>query len=270
MIFYFLIYIRFRLKYIKYKKNLITTKVYYGKNDKQLIVFNLPKKVTKNNIIFFVNGSAWSINNINFYKYIGAFLGLFGYVSVIVGHRLVPNYTYPTQIEDVILAMKETIKLAEEHQLQKKFIFIGFSSGAQITTLLAYSNFLEKHGLSKELISGIVSISGPINFFVCKNKKIVTALQSYLNTISNKEAADPYAHLVSSNLIPVLCIHGTNDPFVEVDNSKTFIKKINELDPNKGKLILIENGLHNKVLNVFLYPNYNKELIEWIELIDKE
>jgi acetyl esterase/lipase len=257
-------------QHLKFKRNVDIKKYFYGRNNKQYILFYMPKKITKNKIIFFINGTGWTSTFIFIFKYIGSFLAIFGYVSIVASHRYVPKYTFPTQIEDIINAIKETLKVAKKNNIEKQFIFMGYSSGAQIVCLLAYSNYLEQYGLSKELISGVVSISGPINFFECKNKKLVNVIKNYVVTLANKESADPYTHLLSPHLKQILCIHDAKDPLVEVANSQTFIEKVNELDPGKGKLIILNHLYHQKILKIFLFPDYNQDLIKWLGDLDNK
>ena len=170
------------------------------------------------------------------------------------------------QAEDTDYALKAGIeRLGEQGSFCDKAILAGHSAGAHLVTYLACSDILDKMGLDKKLIKGVISISGPINFAECKNSYVTRVINGLAVTEESKKQADPYLHLKKDADIPILCIHGDRDPIVEPANSVTFVNRINEIREGLGKLIMVSGSGHNNINELFWKGlDEHKEMDDWI------
>ncbi len=241
---------------------------YYGSDKTQNIIIIKPKaSERKNKVIFFSHGGGWKNGSSKAFKFVGYFFAGLGYTTIIADYRKVPENVFPAQIEDTINAFKLGIeRLKEQDTILNNVILVGQSSGAHLVALLAYCDILESTGLEKSIIKGVISISGPINFAECKNNYINKAVNDLVLTEKNRNRADPYLCLNESTNIPILCIHGDCDPTVELTNSESFVSKINEINSELGKLVIIKGGLHSNLTKLFWKKMKEYTVIkDWIE-----
>lgn len=246
------------------KKYFFETHYQYGENKQQYIVFIMPKnKIKKNKLLVYIHGGGWSLGNANQFRFVGYFFAKLGYASIIAGYRLAPKYRFPCQLDDISEGLTHGIKIAKKHNAKNKIVLIGQSAGAQLATLLAYNKKI------KENIAGIIGISGPLNFNECKNKYIKKVISNYIRDTKYFDEANPINCLINKNeknLCPILCIHGENDPIVEIANSTTFVKKTNQISQGKADLIIVKGGLHSDLTNMFFSKTEQaKEILKWID-----
>ncbi len=254
------------------KRKFIEETYNYGPDKKQNIIIIKPKgNERKDTIIFFSHGGGWRYGSANAFKFVGYFYASTGYTTIVADYRKVPKNTFPAQIEDTANAYILGIQiLKEKEEYFNKVILVGHSAGAQLVASLAYGQSLEDLMIEKQLIKGVISMSGPINFAVCKNDYIAKTIKNFVVTDENWKKANPYLCLNDSTSIPILCIHGDCDPLVELTNSKSFVNKINEVRNGLGKLIIIKGGLHSNLVKIFLRKMKEHAVIEdWIETVSK-
>jgi acetyl esterase/lipase len=85
-----------------------------------------------------------------------------GAAVALVRHRLAPDHRHPAGAEDVAAALRFLVEGAERYGYDPQRIFLaGHSSGAHLAALVALDpRYLEAVGLSREVIAGVVGISG--------------------------------------------------------------------------------------------------------------
>lgn len=241
---------------------------HYGSDKKQNIIIIKPRhSQRKNAAIFFYHGGGWKQGSSNAFRFVGYFFASLGYTTIVADYRKVPKNTFPAQIEDTVSAFKLGIKrLKGQGSCFDKVILVGQSAGAHLAAYLAYSDVLDEMELGKELIKGVISISGPINFTKCKNEYINKTISDFVLTKENRNKANPYLYLKQNTYIPILCIHGDCDPLVEPTNSESFVNKINEIYSGLGKLLIIKGGLHSNLTKLFWRRMKEYTVInDWIE-----
>lgn len=259
------------LKLVKHnwsgKKKYTEKTYYYGAEKQQKLIIIVPKTKFKDKTIFFSNGGGWAHGGAKNFRFIGYFFAEFGYTTIIAEYRKVPQYVYPIQVEDTINALQLGIKKVEELGIfNNKVIMVGQSAGAHLVTLVTYSDVLTAFGFEKDIIKGVISISGPINFTECKNDYINKLIMDLVKDEINRKKADPYRYITGSEKIPLLCIHGEDDPVVEITNSISFVNKINKLNGDIAELMIVKNGLHSNLVKLFFkeFDEY-KKMLHWIE-----
>jgi hypothetical protein len=85
-----------------------------------------------------------------------------GIAVALIRYRLAPVHRHPAQVEDVAAAVAQLVKDAAKHGFDARRIYLaGHSAGGHLASLVGLdSRYLARHGVAKNSIAGIVSISG--------------------------------------------------------------------------------------------------------------
>lgn len=132
----------------------------------------MPKGIENYPLLVWIGGGAWSYGDRNVEMDLAKRFAESGIAVASVGHRLSAatwrdstlntGIKHPSHIKDVAAAVKWLYRYAPEHGYDKDRIFIGgFSSGAHLAALLSLDySYLENEGLTKDVIKGMIPISG--------------------------------------------------------------------------------------------------------------
>jgi acetyl esterase/lipase len=246
-------------------------KITFGDDPQQyaLVYPPLGTVARRNSIVFFEYGGGWNMGNLALYRFIGRFFAGLGYPTILGGYRLVPGDHFPAQVEDAALGLQVGIEyLTKNDAPVTKIILGGHSAGAQLVSLLAYDpKYL---AAERPLISGLVSMSGPLDFSLCRSGQIRSLLDAYLAGLSDWEVADPIAYASQEVPISVLCLHGAKDPLVDPGNSRSFVNKLNQGSIHRAELQIFPSRFHSDMLNMFLEQSAEtKVLTDWLENVDQ-
>jgi len=150
----------------------------------------------------------------------------------------------------------------------KRIVLGGQSAGAQLVSLLAYNQ--ERAFPERSLFSGLVVISGPLDFSVCQNRTMRQLLRDYLGNLPNREIADPIYYARPDLAMRVLCLHGERDPLVAVQNSWSFAGKLNQGATPHATVRIIPKGHHSDLVDLFLEDSADGQfLTNWLMQVDK-
>ena len=244
-------------------KNFDTVK--YGDSIKQYYRFF--KGEENKATIVFVHGGGWWHGSPKTSSYIGSFFNKLGYNVLIIGYRLVPLYKYPTQINDVFEALK--LFLNNENGT-RDIVVIGFSAGGELACNLVFNlNKQLEYGINKDLFKGLITFAGVLDFTKCITKRSRTLIENYIG--DNKNYSNPIDLVNSEVNAKVMCIHGTKDPLIDIDNSIAFVKKVNEYGDN-AKLLTIKGRHHSDIMSLFINKGEkeSKIVLDFIETICKK
>ena len=237
------VYRMIRYAYVK-DININGINIKYGNNKKQY--YKLYKQDNNNNTIFFVHGGGWWQGSPSLYSGVGKYFFKKGYTVVLVGYRLVPDYRYPTQIEDAFKALKHYI---ENNKTNNNIIVGGYSAGADISAHLAFDEKRqENYKIDKSILKGFISISGVLNFKECSSEKSRNLIKRYVYK-RNTESCNPINLINRNSHINTLCIHGDNDTLIDIDNSKTFINTLKKVNSN-SYLKIIKGAEHEDTIDI--------------------
>ena len=218
--------------------------VKYGNDKKQY--YKVYKCDNNKPTIFFIHGGGWWQGSPSLYSGVGKFLFKHGYTTVLVGYRLVPHYRYPIQIEDAFKALRHYIKHNEQ---DNKIILGGYSAGSEIASHLAFDiNRQNDYDINRSILKGFMSISGVLNFNECYSKKSKKLINNYLYT-NDINDCNPINFVDEKSTISTLCIHGDSDTLIDVNNSKTFINRLRELN-NKAYIKIIKGYEHEDAIDI--------------------
>ena len=91
-----------------------------------------------------VHGGGWVYGDKDVYQYYCMDLCLRGFAVVNYSYRLAPEYQFPAQIEDTVMAFRWVIENGDEYGFDVDRLYaVGDSAGANILTLYVSSHSLE-------------------------------------------------------------------------------------------------------------------------------
>lgn len=240
----------------------------YGENIKQY--YRVYKGDKNKPIIFFIHGGGWWHGSPKTSSCIGKFFNDLGYNVVLPAYRLVPLYKYPTQIDDVFMALKDY--LSKEKDIEnKKIIVIGFSAGGELATNIVFNlKKQEEFGINNDIFKGLITLAGVLDFEKCTSKHSINLIENYIGRENSFEEKNPINLLEEYIDIPVLCVHGNKDPLINLENSISFVDKINRLDGN-AKLKILDGKHHSDIISLVINEGEqeSKIILDFIEDIWK-
>lgn len=256
------VYKMLRYAYMK-DLNIKSINIKYGNDKKQY--YKVYKRDSNKPTIFFVHGGGWWQGSPSLYSGVGKYFFKHGYTIVLVGYRLVPDYRYPIQIEDAFKALRHYIKHNEN---DNGIVLGGYSAGAEISSHLAFDIKRQfDYKIDTSLLKGFISISGVLNFNKCNSSKSKKLINRYVYR-SNTDNCNPINLINKNSNISTLCIHGDSDTLIDVENSHSFINKLNKVN-NNSYLKIIEGAEHEDTIDIIRGNGneYSKYVFDFLEKI---
>lgn len=219
-----------------------TVSVVYEAKDATLLKadFFLPKEKSEKPfpLVVVIHGGGWKSRTGDM-ESICQRLTQEGFAALNITYRLVPEYRYPVQLNDVKAFVPWILRHAKDYNLNEKEISVwGYSAGAQLAFLLA--NQTDLRIKFKAIIVGGI----PAYFPSFPNSSMIT---SY---IGKAYTDDPQAWLAASPLTFVtektpatFVYHGTEDTLVEIEQAELLIAKLAQNKVNH-KFYRLENRGH--------------------------
>lgn len=197
------------------------------------------KENTKYPLVLFLPGSAWYRQEM--YNSIPAYSKLAerGFVTAVVQYRESKIAKYPAQVEDVNRAVLFLLSKAEEFHIDTRKVFLaGNSSGGHIalmTALRKANGIADMEDPPSFEIGGVIAESAPVDMFLCAAKKMPDDMPRKnrptsdllgVNELSDnihlaREAGSERYIRPETDLPPILLLHGTEDPQVDIEQSRT-------------------------------------------------
>ena len=253
------------------RSRVIEKKLKFGAHPQQYVVLHYLRESVnqKRPIIFFLHGGGWGHGNPGMFRFIGRFFAEAGYPVILGGYRLAPRYKFPSQLEDAYAGLRVGLGLAASRGLETDSVILaGQSAGAQLASLMLFDRqSLERHGFSQNNFSGLLLVSGLLNFDYCRSWKDQNMLRNYLGKRDHWSRADPIHFVQGDETVPVLCIHGERDFLVDKANSTTFVSRLN----GNREIYLVPGGYHTDLTRMFLeHLPATEVLLQWLERLDKQ
>ena len=175
-------------------------------------------------VVVFFYGGAWDSGDKSGYLFVAEALTSRGYVVVIPNYRLYPEVTFPTYMDDAALALKWTFdNVAQYGGDPARLVVMGHSAGAQLAALVAYDGkYLQRSGIDKRRIKGVVSLAGPMDFLPLTEPKL-----EFIFPQEVRAASQPINFITGSEP-PSLMLHGEKDTRVGIHNSRNIAARISE------------------------------------------
>jgi acetyl esterase/lipase len=162
-----------------------------------------------------------------------------GYVAVTISYRLAPKYPFPAAVHDTKAAVRWIRANAKKYHIDPNNIGVtGGSAGGTLVQMLGVTSDVkefEGNGGNPEQSSKVkcvVNYYGANDFTKSYGKSVDAAQVLPLYLGGNLETARA-AHIRSSplywvtpNAAPTLCVHGTKDPYVHVEQAEMLVEKM--------------------------------------------
>jgi acetyl esterase/lipase len=217
----------------------------------------------KGPLVFFLHGGGWQHGNAGLFRFVGRFFAQAGYPALIGGYRLAPLNKFPRQLDDAYAGLKAGLRLASFRGLwPAPVILAGQSAGAQLASLMLLERErLAAQGLDQASFSGLLLISGLLNFAHCQTLKDREMLYNFLGRRTHWPLADPIRFVRGDEKVRVLCIHGERDMLVDKANSTTFAEKLN----GSAEVHLVPNAYHTDLTDMFVRDTpAARKTLEWL------
>jgi acetyl esterase/lipase len=162
-----------------------------------------------------------------------------GYVAVTVSYRLAPKYPFPAAVHDTKAAVRWLRANAKTYGIDPERIGVtGGSAGGHLAQFLAVTGDVKEFeggggnpGESSK-VKCVVNVYGPSDFTKSYGKSVDAAEVLPLFLGGNLETARPLhvraspLYWVTPNAAPTLCIHGTDDKYVAVEQAEWLVDKL--------------------------------------------
>jgi acetyl esterase/lipase len=255
----------------KANKGVQAEKVKCGDDKNQYFLCLMPEQVQSKKIIVYIHGGGWKNGNPDEFRFIGNEFSKRGYNTVLLGYRLAPVNKYPAQVEDIFNSFCRAMYFLNQKGVNTdEVVVIGSSAGAHLGAVLAYDKKMHReYGISQSIFKGYCSLGGPIVLEECKNDTIKALMKGLFTKDYDTKLGDPYYMIQGDEEIPVLCIHSSNDPIVEEENSIHFAERVNSLGGGLAEFYIEDDKkiFHsNLVVGMFLKElEATKILYGWLK-----
>ena len=220
-----------------------------GGNDQKLDI-HIPDGNRTYPLLVYVHGGGWyagSKESDIATDYISEVARL-GYVVASINYRLVPDYTFPAQIEDTKCAIRYLRAHAAEYKIASRHVgIIGESAGGYLAALTgttgdARSFKTTEYAKQSDKVQAVVDLFGPTTLVDATAPTASTRLAH--NFLGNADAASASATTyVSKDDPPFLIVHGDADTVVPLDQSQTLLARLQAAGA-PAQLIVIHNAGH--------------------------
>jgi len=231
----------------------------YTNPDNQRLQLNVARPKTGDGpfpCVLFIHGGGFRAGNREGYNAQIIRMADRGYVAVTVSYRLAPKYPFPATVHDTKAAVRWLRANAKKYNVDADNIGVtGGSAGGTLAQMLGVTTGVkefEGDGGNPEQSSAVkcvVNVYGANDFTKSYGKSVDAheVLPLYLG--GNLEKARP-AHIRSSplywvtpNAVPTLCIHGTEDKYVHVEQAEMLVEKLKATGV-EAELLKLEGAGH--------------------------
>lgn len=166
-------------------------------------------------MILWFHGGSWSSGAPGNYEFLGRSLAALGYLTILPGHRLLPEVEYPTFLEDCADAARFVVARAADWNGDTTRIALGgHSAGAYNAAMLALEPGLRSRAALETNLRGVACLSGPFDFYPFDGP---ISLRTF-GAVRQPERTQPINH-VSAAAPPFFLGQGGRDPIVYPRNS---------------------------------------------------
>ncbi len=229
------------------------TDIHYGDHSLQTLDIYLPKNSpVKAPVLVFIHGGGWENGDkANQAALLRPYLKR-GVIGVMINYRLVPEFTYPAQLEDCFMALKWVYENIENYNGGSDSIHVvGHSAGAHLAALIGLRDDLFKRFIlppdcikSCTLLSGIYDLRWPFK------GRISHIINAFIKDRRFIQDASP--HYLLKNKIPkvarkFLVVTGTKDIKGLSEQALIFFRRLKDRG-YESRFILLSGQDHTGVL----------------------
>lgn len=253
------------------KTNVISEKVSFGVHSSQyLVIYSPPKIDPQKPLLIYYHGGGWIFGKPDIFIKKAVLFTSLGYQVVMPCYRKVPLYHADHILEDIGLMLTKLKELSALNKIGNldKIILGGVSAGANLVALIYFQNQLRKSaGFSQKQFCGMFLYAPPMDLSQMKRTPVLYRFAGTVNSERFKSVS-PILHLKNSLPIPILCVHGNRDAFVQIEASQTFRSKYENLHPGFLDYVSLENASHIDAASWAHTDNdLRKGLLKWFKKI---
>lgn len=144
----------------------------FGKRELHVDIYRKNNN-TKYPAVLFVHGGGWNSGDRSLQVPLAQQIARYGYVTIPVEYRLIPEALYPAGLHDLKAAIRWLRANAEQYGIDATKIAIsGCSAGAQLASLVGMTNDSKRHegmGANQNYsssVQAVINIDGILNFIV--------------------------------------------------------------------------------------------------------
>lgn len=201
-----------------------------------------PMEPGRNPTIIMIYGGAWLTGSPSANETFSQYMAARGYTVMAIDYRHAPRYKFPTQIEDIKIALEFIQQHANEYDIDiNRIALMGRSAGGHLAKLTGFQSQVLP-------IRAIVSYYSPVELTLGYEDPpspdpldIQAILRSFLGGTPQElpelyRQASPYEY-VKSGLPPTLLIYGKRDHVVQSKYGRALYEKLNR---NGNTTVFIE------------------------------
>jgi acetyl esterase/lipase len=169
--------------------------VKYGDHAKQALDLYLPPGASGAPVLLFIHGGGFREGDRAQYGYIAAPFAARGIVTAVTSYRLTPEFTYPSQPDDIRRAIAWLWKNVRSHGGDPARLFVGgHSAGAILSADVGLrTGWMSAQGLPGDVIKGLVPVSGGYDL------TSLPSVNNYVPDAARRAEASPINHVTGSS-----------------------------------------------------------------------
>ena len=221
-------------------------------------------------VLVFVHGGGWNsgdkdltVAGADIYGNIGRFFASHGIGVAVINYRLLPQVSWPEQIEDVADATAWVAShIADYGGSPSRLFLFGHSAGAQLGARVALDPApLERHGLSPRILCGVIAVSGAgLDLQDTGTYELGEDIRYYEKRFRDGDAGDTWTQAAS----PISFVNASAPPFLIVyaeGESKGLQRQSGLLHEAlvragaKSQIVIVPGQSHTRILLTLSRPD---------------
>ena len=227
----------------------------YGLLERQKLDLYLAPNAT--GTVLFVHGGYWDSGSKDEYIFLAESLCVAGFNAVLINYRLAPEGVFPRMVADLALAVQWLLRELPMYGVSSKNLaLLGHSAGAHMIALLCVTpEYLEKVGLTRQVVDVAVCMAGPYDFL----EWLETDPRGQRAMGEREHWAQTQPALIADGKNPpMLLLHGARDTLVSPANAPRLAHAIRQQGGTVDWTVY-ENVDHFRLAGAF------SKLTRWLE-----
>ena len=174
-------------------------------------------------VVIFFYGGGWNAGSRGDYGFAGAAFASRQFIAVIPDYRLVPQFRFPSFVEDGAIAVRWTRDNISRYGGDPKRISVaGHSAGAFNAAMLVLDpRYLNRAGVDARTIRAAALLSGPYDFYPFTEGRGRAAFGAYAGPRDSQPI-----NFVRKDAPPIFLAHGSKDRIVLPRNSRALAERL--------------------------------------------